>query len=379
MPGARSGRRLSLPVQPRRAARRRVDSRHQAVEPVRLGPLPDQRGLAGVLDRIVFAAGNPVHHPAHTAVGPDLHDGHADGRRANHPAAHRPFYPHAFAAAHGVDGQDLNVRYRCVVCRNRDNTDTNDAWQVVAGAKGTAWNWDFDGSFNYSENTSKEKPNAGFFRYTQIVPLLNSGVVNLFGPNPDAVQQQVDSLSYTQEAANSKLKGYGIDIKGSGDIYKMDAGPLALALGLQAGKETLTQSFNPLLQVGDLTGYGGNLQDIDHSRTVWAVFGELNIPILKTLEGNIAVRYDHYSDFGSTTNPKVSLRWQPVPSLLLRGSWGTGFLAPSLYQLWTPVTPGLSQNGVSDPLAVRIPTLRRTRATPTATRSSRQSSAATPT
>ncbi len=69
-----------------------------------------------------------------------------------------------------------------------------------------------------------------------------------------------------------------------------------------------------------MTGYGGNLQDIDHSRTVWAVFGELNIPILKNLEGNIAVRYDHYSDFGSTTNPKVSLRWQPIPSLLLRGS-----------------------------------------------------------
>ena len=76
----------------------------------------------------------------------------------------------------------------------------------------------------------------------------------------------------------------------------------------------------------------------------------MNIPIIKTLEANIAVRYDHYSDFGSTTNPKVSLRWQPIPSLLLRGSYGTGFLAPSLYQLWTPETPGLSQTGVSDPL-----------------------------
>ncbi len=90
--------------------------------------------------------------------------------------------------------------------------------------------------------------------------------------------------------------------------------------------------------------------DIDHSRTIWAVFGELNIPILKTLEGNIAVRYDHYSDFGSTTNPKFSLRYQPIQSLLLRGSWGTGFLAPSLYELWNPQAPGLSQPGVSDPL-----------------------------
>jgi len=261
-----------------------------------------------------------------------------------------PYYPHAFAAAHGVDGQPLGVRYRCVVCGNRDNTDTNDAWQVVAGAKGTSWGWDFDGSFNYSENTAKEQPNAGFFRYTQIVPLLNTGIVNLFGPTSDASQQAVNALNYTQQAMNSKLSGYGIDLTGSSDIYKLPAGPLALALGGQAGKVTLTQNFNPLLQTGDLTGYGGNLQNIDHSRTQWALFGELNIPIIKNLEADVAVRYDHYSDFGSTTNPKVSVRYQPIQQLLLRGSWGTGFLAPSLYQLWTPQTPGLSQTGLNDPL-----------------------------
>jgi len=261
-----------------------------------------------------------------------------------------PFYPTQLAADNGVGGQPLNIRYRCVVCGFRDQNDTNQAWQVVAGAKGTAWNWDFDGSFNYSQNTSKEAPKGGFFQYTQIVPLLNSGTVNMFGPNTDAIQQQVNALSVTKTLESSKLSGYGVNLTGSGDIYKLPAGPLALALGLQAGKETLTQNFDPLLQVGDVTGYGGNFNDIDHSRTLWAVFGELNIPILKNLEGNIAVRYDHYSDFGSTTNPKFSLRYQPVQQLLLRASYGTGFLAPSLYELWTPVVPGLSQNGVSDPL-----------------------------
>jgi iron complex outermembrane receptor protein len=261
-----------------------------------------------------------------------------------------PYYPHEFAAANGVDGQPLGVRYRCVVCGNRDNTDTTQAWQVIAGAKGTAWNWDFDGSFNYSENSIIEKPSSGFFRYTQIVPLLNTGIVNLFGPTSDASQQAVNALNFTQEALNAKLSGYGIDVKASGDIYQLPAGFLALALGLQAGKETLTQNYNEFLFTGDVTGYGGNNRNIDHSRTAWAVFGELNIPIIKNMEGNIAVRYDHYSDFGSTTNPKVSLRYQPVPQVLLRGSWGTGFLAPSLYQLFTPQTPGLTGTGQSDPL-----------------------------
>ena len=266
-----------------------------------------------------------------------------------------PFYPTALAIAAGVNGQPLNVRYRCVECGNRDTTDTNEAWQIVAGAKGSAWNWDFDGSFNYSQNTSKAQLNGGFPLFSSILPILNSGRVNLFGPNTPAITQEIQAANYNAETFNSKLYGYGIDLKGSSDIYKMPAGMLALAVGLQAGRETLTENPNPLLQTGDVSGYGGNLLSISASRTTWAMYGELSIPIIKNLEGNVAVRYDHYSDFGSTTNPKVSVRWSPLPSLLLRGSWGTGFKAPTLYQLWNPAAPGLSQAGLADPLRCTDP------------------------
>ena len=46
-----------------------------------------------------------------------------------------------------------------------------------------------------------------------------------------------------------------------------------------------------------------------------------------------AGRYDDYSDFGNTTNPKVALRWAPIDSLAFRASWGEGFRAPSLAQI----------------------------------------------
>lgn len=52
-----------------------------------------------------------------------------------------PFYPREAAIAAGVNGQPLNVRYRCVECGNRDTNDTNKQWQIIAGARGTAWNW----------------------------------------------------------------------------------------------------------------------------------------------------------------------------------------------------------------------------------------------
>lgn len=262
-----------------------------------------------------------------------------------------PFYPHAQAIAHGVDGQPLNVRWRCYPCGQRDTTDTDDAYDIVAGLKGTAWNWDFDGSFNYSDNTAKEKLNQGFPQYTRILPLLNSGLVDLLHTTlSDAISQQIAATNFVGSTFDSTSKAYGVDLKGSGEIYQLPAGPLALALGGQAYKYTFDQNPNPLLATGDVSGYGGNFQPISASRRQYAVFAEFSAPIFKTLELDAAVRYDHYSDFGNTTNPKISGRWQPTKEFLFRASWGTGFLAPTLYQLDNPQTPGLSQPGVSDPL-----------------------------
>ncbi len=108
-----------------------------------------------------------------------------------------------------------------------------------------------------------------------------------------------------------------------------------------------------MLRTGDVSGYGGSFNDTHASRDDTALYAELNIPLLKTLEANVAIRTDNYSDFGRTNNPKGSLRWQPSKELLLRASYGTGFLAPSLYQLFSPQVSGLTAPGVTDP--VRCP------------------------
>ena len=71
---------------------------------------------------------------------------------------------------------------------------------------------------------------------------------------------------------------------------------------------------------------------------------------MKSLDFTAAARYDHYSDFGSTTNPKVGFRFQPSKAFLLRGSYSTGFRAPSLYELNAAQTYTNSSSGVSDPV-----------------------------
>ncbi len=59
----------------------------------------------------------------------------------------------------------------------------------------------------------------------------------------------------------------------------------------------------------------------------------------KELNLNFAVRGDHFSDFGSTFNPKASFRYQPIKQLMVRGTVSTGFRAPTLPELYgTPRT-----------------------------------------
>src|SRR5689334_10276263 len=270
-----------------------------------------------------------------------------------------PFYPHALAAAAGVDGQPLNVRYRAVVNGNRDTTDTNEQYQIVTGLKGNVGNWDWDAAFTYNEGKTNRQLNGGVpllsltTDHPTLLPLLRSGNVNLFGPNTPEIEQALKATNYNAPTFEGKAKSTIVDGKMSGEVFNMPAGAAALAVGGQAMSEDFTQTPAPVLATGDLAGFGGNILPVDKSRDSYAAFAELNVPLLRSLEVNVAVRYDHYSDFGSTTNPKYSLRWQPTKTLLLRTSYGTGFLAPTLYQLWTPNIQGTSATGLSDP--VRCP------------------------
>ena len=77
----------------------------------------------------------------------------------------------------------------------------------------------------------------------------------------------------------------------------------------------------------------------DITRDVYALFGELfipvigennSLPLLHRFEINASARYEDYSDFGDTLNPKIGFLWSPIPDVNLRGSYGTSFSPPDL-------------------------------------------------
>ncbi len=266
-----------------------------------------------------------------------------------------PFYPHAAAAAAGVDGEPLNVRWRTTPLGPRDTTDTNTGYQIVGGLKGSiADRWDTDISYSYAHGKTVEHTNGGFFLYSRLLPILNSGQIDLTAVDLPADQLALLHQSdFIGDVLTNTSSTAAVNAKVSGDLFSLRSGTVAGAIGVDLRKEKLDE--NPVADYvgGDITGYGGSSGAVHGDRDVRAAFAEVNIPLLRNLELDAAIRTDDYSDFGRTNNPKVSLRFQPNRDVLLRTSYGKGFLAPSLYQLNLPQISGVSQTGLSDP--VRCP------------------------
>jgi iron complex outermembrane receptor protein len=110
--------------------------------------------------------------------------------------------------------------------------------------------------------------------------------------------------------------------------------PAALALGAEFRHEDY-RDFNHhdfAVAVSASTGVDPDAH-AEGTRNISAVYGELNVPLHQTLDLTASVRYDKFSDFGNTTNPKLAFRFQPTQEFLMRGSLSTGFRAPSLYDL----------------------------------------------
>ena len=96
---------------------------------------------------------------------------------------------------------------------------------------------------------------------------------------------------------------------------------------------------------GPLIFFGSN-SNVDNDRAVWAVFGEVQIPVLDNVELNFAVRHEDYpGGVGATTNPRLSAKWQVTDWFAVRGSAGTTFRAPAIASTTSNCQVGVANLG----------------------------------
>jgi iron complex outermembrane recepter protein len=124
-----------------------------------------------------------------------------------------------------------------------------------------------------------------------------------------------------------------VDAKTDGSLFSLPAGAVRLAVGGSYREDGVRSTR---VRVVPNTGY--QVRAVEW-RGVVSAYGELYAPLVSAQQGipgvkrvdlSVAGRFDHYSDFGSTSNPKVGLVWTPVSGLDLRGTYSTSFRAPSV-------------------------------------------------
>lgn len=248
-----------------------------------------------------------------------------------------PYYPAAFAAANGISG-DLHVRFRSEELGPQTSGTDGTALRIAAGAEGIVRWWRYGSAITYSENRQTDRFISGYVSQARFIPAFATGLINPFGPSGPDGDALLAGTQISDDIHQARASMIAIDAKATNDVSVLPQGPLSVAAGAELRRERLDNAYSPLFTSGDVLGVAGTQQSAAGGRTVGAVFVEGVVPLARGVEAQLAARYDRYSDFGGTTNPKVALRWQPMRALLLRASWGTGFRAPTLYDLFTPLT-----------------------------------------
>jgi iron complex outermembrane receptor protein len=245
----------------------------------------------------------------------------------------------------------ITVKWRALAGGQRTNISDNKQQRLVAMFDGFVGDWDYQTALSYNENKIKENV-TGYTDGNKITQGMLNGVINPFGDQSAEGAAFISDAILSGNLQNHKGKVTSWDGKVSRELgdWFGSGRKSAMALGAEYRREDFWSAANtPFAELVQASTGVDPTSVSEGTRNVSALYAELGMPITKTLELTAAVRYDNYSDFGSTTNPKFSLRYQPSKSLLFRTSYSTGFRAPSLYDI--NATPYYTNTGtVSDPI-----------------------------
>ncbi|MFN5009604.1 MAG: TonB-dependent receptor domain-containing protein [Gammaproteobacteria bacterium] len=262
-----------------------------------------------------------------------------------------------FPALEARRGLPMGYRWRCMECGRREIETTTDTFRAFVGADGPlpleGWTYRTGVSHAFSESESQlgsgyyyrntTRDASGAIIANGIIDALNTGVINVF-LRPGETQSQA-ALDLLKGASAEGVVLYGgkfsvtqVDASASGPVFALPAGDVLAAVGVDWRREEY--SFNgdqraaaarPVIIAAPFDD-GNALAGV--KRDVKAVYAELLVPIVAGMELTGAVRRDQYDGFGSTVNPKISLKYRPIDQFMLRGSYSTGFRVPSFNQIY---------------------------------------------
>ena len=250
------------------------------------------------------------------------------------------------------------------------NGGRTDDYKTVAsffstGVDGAAMGWDYKASVTLSRAKFTDTAAGGFTDFDKLDAAIASGAYDpVLGTGVSAISSAILNSEFQRTVSDLNSFQFGAQH----DLFQMAGGASIIAVGADYSTFHYVTNYSDLLlsssgfstqpvSANFPVGGSSGLTPFDAKRTNWGVFGEWLFPVAKGLDITASARYDNYSkthskwvfntaadpltglqnkiadaDLGNTFNSatgKVSVRYVPVESVLLRGSYGTGFKAPN--------------------------------------------------
>ncbi|TWI64247.1 iron complex outermembrane receptor protein [Pseudoduganella lurida] len=242
-------------------------------------------------------------------------------------------------AVAGLNGAPLTVQWSVADYGLATQKDKQVNQRLAFVDEGKFGEWDYRSGLVIGISDRENYYQNGFFRGQGILTGLSNGTLNPFGLQDQAGRDYLQSISVDgQKNRDSRTTYTGLDLTGSRTLFAMAGGDAAIAVGADMHHETTRDDKlaiqNEVQYLNSTSSHG------EGQRNVYALYTELDLPVTKTLNVNVAVRDDYFSDFGNTINPKASFRWQPNKTVMFRGSANTGFRAPTLFDAYGYRLPG---------------------------------------
>lgn len=246
-----------------------------------------------------------------------------------------------YAGGSLTNGDDIS--FGTAPLGSQDWNKTVDGYSALVGAVfQLPKDWQLDTNANFDRVQDKDTYNRfplvnSSNGITGIVDAINNGTYNPLAPTGS--QGTLLGSDYTPKGSAFSLLT-DIDAKAStNSLFSVPGGDVGFAVGVSSGFSQYEEVSDIQISNQNVLGLGGS-SGAGH-RNFESTYAELDGPLfVKELELQLAGRFDHYSDFGSTINPKVGLLYHASNDLLLRGSWGTGFRAPLLQELYGGTSVG---------------------------------------
>ncbi|MEY3775132.1 MAG: hypothetical protein RLZZ129_1912 [Verrucomicrobiota bacterium] len=224
----------------------------------------------------------------------------------------------------------------------------NFATRGVTGVKGVlTGTWNYEAAANFNRTVSKFR-NDNLIDAAAYTAATNNGTYNPFArvQAPGVVEGFLGTSfrDYTSELI-------GFDVRFTGEIMDLPAGPLAAAVGADTRRESLSFTNDRYDRTGGWL-QATPRQPYSASSTTDGFFAEIRVPIfdkgnsragLHVMDLSIAARKEMYSKTSDPFVPKYSLRWLPFnDEFAIRGTYSESFSAPTLFDLTGPISQGFT-------------------------------------